>query len=136
MSENNPNSENSDRTGELDRPFFTAVLTPHRSLGPNGFMILMLCFGAVSFVAGILFWSIGAWPVFGFFGLDIALLWLAFRMNYKSARTHEEVIVSRNELIIQKGRTRQDATRSSDSIPSGFGFQSTGSRMRASSRSR
>nr|WP_319384847.1 DUF2244 domain-containing protein [uncultured Roseibium sp.] len=102
MSENNPNSENYDRTDDLDRPFFTAVLTPHRSLGPNGFMILMLCFGAVSFVAGILFWSIGAWPVFGFFGLDIALLWFAFRMNYKSARTHEEVIVSRNELIIRK----------------------------------
>ncbi|WP_305986600.1 DUF2244 domain-containing protein [Roseibium sp. MMSF_3544] len=102
MSENNPKPENCGSPVEMDKPFFSAVLTPYRSLGPNGFMILMLCFGFVSFVAGAVFWSIGAWPVFGFFGLDIALLWFAFRMNYRSARTYEEVIVSRNELIIRK----------------------------------
>lgn len=102
MSENNPKPEISDRSKDMDSPFFSAVLTPYRSLGPNGFMILMLCFGAVSFAAGILFWSIGAWPVFGFFGLDIALLWFAFRMNYRSAKTYEEVVVSRNDLIIRK----------------------------------
>ena len=34
--------------------------------------------GAVSFVAGIAFAMIGAWPVLGFFGLDVALIWYAF----------------------------------------------------------
>ncbi len=102
MSENNPKA---DRKGEMtdpDRPFFSAVLTPHRSLGPKGFLILMCIFGAVCFCAGILFLSIGAWPVFGFFGLDIALLWFAFQLNYRSARTFEEVIVSRYEILIRK----------------------------------
>ena len=33
----------------------------------------MLCLGAVSFVAGVVFLLMGAWPVFGFFGLDVLL---------------------------------------------------------------
>ncbi|GAA0784755.1 DUF2244 domain-containing protein [Roseibium denhamense] len=102
MSENNPKHDKMDDFSEEDRPFFSAVLTPHRSLGPNGFMILMGCFGLISFVAGIIFWQIGAWPVFGFFGLDVALLYLAFRLNYASARAYEEIKVSRNEIVIRK----------------------------------
>ncbi len=102
MSENNPKPERKGELPEQDRPFFSAVLTPHRSLGPNGFLVLMCFFGGVSFIAGILFLRIGAWPVFGFFGLDIALLWFAFRMNYHSARTFEEVVVSRHEIAIRK----------------------------------
>lgn len=62
----------------------------------------MLCLGLVSFVAGILFWSIGAWPVFGFFGLDMALIYLAFRLNYAAARQFEEVRLFRHVIIIRK----------------------------------
>lgn len=102
MSENNPKPEQEDDFDGEDRPFFTAVLTPYRSLGPKGFLILMGFFGLVCFVSGILFWRIGAWPVFGFFGLDIAIFWFAFRMNYRSARTFEEVAVSRSEIAIRK----------------------------------
>ena len=54
----------------LDPKIFSALLTPHRSLGPTGFLILMACLGGLSFVSGIIFVSLGAWPVFGFFGLD------------------------------------------------------------------
>ncbi|MCV0425657.1 MAG: DUF2244 domain-containing protein [Roseibium sp.] len=102
MRQNNPKPDNFDNLGEGEKPFFSAVLTPYRSLGPNGFMILMVCFGAVSFAAGLLFWRIGAWPVFGFFGLDIGLLWFAFHMNYRSAKTFEEVVVSRSEIVLRK----------------------------------
>lgn len=102
MSKNNPKPDPDADFTDFDRPFFTAVLTPYRSLGPKGFLILMVCFGAICFVAGIAFLSIGAWPVFGFFGLDIVLLWFAFRMNYRSARTFEEVVVSKTEISIRK----------------------------------
>jgi len=111
MSENNPKHDMTDDLEGLNRPFFTAVLTPYRSLGPNGFLILMCIFGAVCFVSGLLFLRIGAWPVFGFFGLDVALLWFAFRMNYRSAKTFEEVVVSRSEIAIRKvgpGRRYQE----------------------------
>ncbi|ALV26769.1 DUF2244 domain-containing protein [Pannonibacter phragmitetus] len=94
-----------------ERPLFAAVLTPHRSLGPKGFLVLMLATGAVCFAAGLLFLSIGAWPVFGFFGLDVLLVWMAFRLNYAAANRCEEVTVSAHEIVVRKtgpGRQRQE----------------------------
>ena len=85
-----------------DQPFFSALLTPHRSLGRTGFTVLMsaLCFGWL--VTGAFFLSRGAWPVFGFFGLDVLLVYVAFRANYRAARAREEVSVSRTSLDIRK----------------------------------
>jgi len=81
---------------------FSAVITPHRSLTPRGFLILMLCLGALSFVSGVIFVSIGAWPVFGFFGLDVLLVYWAFRANFRAARAYEEVKVTASELTVRK----------------------------------
>jgi uncharacterized membrane protein len=85
-----------------DRPFFRALLTPHRSLGRHGFALLMAVFATVSFGFGLFFLSIGAWPVFGFFGLDVLLVYLAFRLNFRAARAREEVTVSRTAVDIRK----------------------------------
>ncbi|MBN9048715.1 MAG: DUF2244 domain-containing protein [Rhizobiales bacterium] len=94
-----------------DAPIFAALLTPHRSLGRAGFLIVMLLFGGVSFVAGMAFLLMGAWPVFGFFGLDVLLLYLAFRINYRAAAAYEEVTVTATELKVRKvthhGRVRE-----------------------------
>lgn len=89
-------------TFAADEPFFKALLLPHRSLGRTGFMILMgaLMFGWI--VTGIIFLSYGAWPIFGFFGLDVLGLYIAFRLNYRAARAREEVSVSRTSLDILK----------------------------------
>ena len=85
-----------------DAKIFSAVITPHRSLSPRGFRILMLCLGAVSFVSGVVFVSMGAWPVCGFFGLDVLLLYFAFRANFRAARAYEEVTVTASELTVRK----------------------------------
>ncbi len=85
-----------------DEVLFDAVITPHRSLSPRGFALLMGAIGAVSFAAGIVFISIGAWPVFGFLGLDVALVYLAFRLNYRAARAVERVVLTRDALIIRR----------------------------------
>lgn len=82
---------------------FDAILYPHRSLSPRGFAILMMFFGAVSFIAGIGFVTLGAWPVFGFFGLDAALVYLAFRLNYRAARNYETVQLSERALRVARG---------------------------------
>ena len=68
---------------------FRVVLTPYRSLGPTGFIVLMAALGAVSFITGIAFLMMGAWPVLGFLGLDVALVYVAFKLNYRSGRLYE-----------------------------------------------
>src|SRR4029079_9914869 len=75
---------------------------PHRSLGRTGFVVLMLFVGGVSFVAGMVFLIAGAWPVLGFLGLEVALVYWAFRANYHAARAYEEVTVTPSELLIRK----------------------------------
>ena len=85
-----------------DAQRFSARLTPHRSLGPRGFLVLMAVLCAVSFIAGVIFWLAGAWPVVGFFGLDVLLVYLAFKLNYASARRYETVEISGDELIVRR----------------------------------
>jgi len=92
----------SDNDPNREPPIFSAVLTPHRSLSPTGFLIFMMVLGGLSFVAGMAFLIAGAWPVFGFFGLDVLLVYWAFRLNYRSARAYEQVTVTPSELTVRK----------------------------------
>lgn len=89
-------------SGELEPTIFSAVITPHRSLNRVGFTVLMCVFGGASFITGIVFFIAGAWPVFGFCGLDVALLYWALRMNYRHARAYEEVKVTASTLTVRK----------------------------------
>lgn len=87
----------------IDPPvFLDAVLRPHRSLPPRGFNILMAVVGVISFGYGMVFVMMGAWPVIGFFGLDVFLIWLAFRLNYRSARRHERVVLLEDRLTVER----------------------------------
>jgi uncharacterized membrane protein len=90
---------------------FSAILTPHRSLGRTGFLVLMGCLGGASFATGMVFVVLGAWPVFGFLGLDVLLVYWAFRINYRAAAAYEEVKITPSELIVRKvsprGRVRE-----------------------------
>ena len=81
-----------------DASLFRAILHPHRSLGPKGFLILMIGIGAVSFVTGLVFLLLGAWPVIGFFGLDVLLVYIAFKLNYRAARAYELVELTPHAL--------------------------------------
>ncbi|MEM7226003.1 MAG: DUF2244 domain-containing protein [Pseudomonadota bacterium] len=81
---------------------FDAVLTPHRSLSPRGFVILMLAICFVSFSAGLGFYLAGAWPVIGFLGLDVLLIYLAFKINYRHGRAYETLHLTRERLLIHR----------------------------------
>ena len=94
--------DTSNTAGSAEKPIFAAVITPHRSLDSTGFLIVMLAIGGLSFASGMVFLLLGAWPVFGFFGLDVLLVYFAFRANYRSARAYEEVIVTASELTVRK----------------------------------
>src|ERR1700676_1895253 len=81
---------------------FSALLTPHRSLNRTGFLVLMGIVSVVTFVAGLAFLLMGAWPVFGFFGLDVLVIYWAFRVNFKRAEATEEISVTPSELRVRR----------------------------------
>jgi uncharacterized membrane protein len=96
---------------QADEPtLFSAVLTPHRSLSASGFLVVMAAIGGLSFTAGVTFLILGAWPVFGFFGLDVLLVYLAFRINYRTATALEEISVTASELRVRKVTHRGQVT--------------------------
>ena len=101
MSDDNKRRDD-DASAEPEPKIFAATITPHRSLGSTGFLILMLGIGGVSFVSGMVFLLLGAWPVFGFLGLDVLLIYWAFRANFRAARAYEEVTVTASELTVRK----------------------------------
>lgn len=86
--------------------WFDAALYPHRSLSKRGFLVLMATLSAVSFTAGVIFALQGAWPVFGFFGLDVALVYWAFQVNYRRAETVETIRLDNQALTV--GRREPD----------------------------
>jgi uncharacterized membrane protein len=83
-------------------PFFERVLSPHRSLAARNFHLLMAFLGLISLVVGIAFVAMGAWPVVGFFGLDVGLVYLAFRLSYRTARQSETIRLSRDVLSVDR----------------------------------
>ena len=100
-----------DNDPQPEPTLFSATLTPHRSLSRNGFIVLMVMVSGISFVAGMIFLVAGAWPVLGFFGLDVLLINWAFRANYRAASEFEQVIVTPSELkfrkVSAKGQVRE-----------------------------
>ena len=89
---------------EPDAPpeLFSALLTPHRSLNRTGFLVVMAFVSVVSFAAGLAFLLMGAWPVFGFFGLDVLAIWWAFRVNFRRAKASEEIRITPSELRLRR----------------------------------
>ena len=92
------------RDGEQDpeSPAFNAVLTPHRSLGPKGFLILMAAISLIAFATGLMFYLLGAWPVMGFMGLDVLLVYIAFRLNFRALRVYETVDLTPDRLTVTR----------------------------------
>ena len=92
-----------ERSGsEAEPQIFSARLTPHRSLNRTGFLAVMLFLSVVSFATGLAFLMMGAWPVFGFFGLDVLVIWWAFKANFRTARAREEISVTASELRVRR----------------------------------
>ena len=81
---------------------FSALLTPHRSLDRTGFLLVMAFLSVLSFAAGVAFLLMGAWPVFGFLGLDMLAIYWAFKINFRRARACEEIFVTPSELRLRR----------------------------------
>jgi len=95
-----------DNDAGAEPTIFSAIITPHRSLDRAGFIVLMLVVGGIGFLCGMLFLLIGAWPIFGFCGLEVLLIYWAFRANFRSARAYEELTVTTSALTVRKVSAR------------------------------
>lgn len=91
-----------DATHTADEPLFDALLVPHRSLSRQGFTILMLAVCSVCLIAGLIFYLVGAWPVVGFLGVDVVLIYWAFRINYRRAEMYETVRLTEGDLVVER----------------------------------
>ena len=97
------NAQTDVHNGPASEPtLFSAIITPHRSLSANGFLLVMALVGGLSFIGGMFFFLLGAWPVVGFLSLDVLLVYWAFRANYRAAAAFEEVTVTPSELRVRR----------------------------------
>lgn len=84
-----------------------ATLTPHRSLTRQGFLTVMALVIVVNLVVGGLFTMVGAWPIAGFAGLDVLIVWWAFRANFADARQMERIQVTEHEVVLDRLRANR-----------------------------
>ncbi|TVR07794.1 MAG: DUF2244 domain-containing protein [Salinarimonadaceae bacterium] len=94
------NSDDAENT--RDEPVFSAVITPHRSLDAKSTRLVLTLCCVATIVSTIPFIVLGAWPVAGFFGIDLLALFIAFRVNFRSAKRVEEVILTPLELLLRR----------------------------------
>jgi uncharacterized membrane protein len=81
---------------------FTTRLVPHRSLSPEGFKWLIRVAIGANLAIGLPIYFLGAWPVLGFMGLDVYLLWWLFQRSYFDARRSETLTLTDRELIVDR----------------------------------
>ncbi len=89
-----------------EQRIFATRLTPYRSLSPRAFKRFILMFGGATFVLSLPFFFMGAWPVAGFMGLDVLALYIAFKVNFRSAGAYETLDVTPLELVFEKVSVR------------------------------
>lgn len=65
-------------------------------------MVLMSAVCCVSFGTGLLFYLLGAWPVIGFMGLDVLLIYIAFKLNFRALRLYEVVDLADGALTVTR----------------------------------
>ena len=85
---------------------YEAVLVPHRSLSRAGFFVVLGGLAVICLGAGLIFFFVGAWPVVGFLGLDILLVYFAFRTSYAHAGLVEEIRLTARELGVRRSWPR------------------------------
>ena len=79
---------------------FNTTLRPHRSANRRTINWLLGILAVAFAITGIGFSLIGAWPVMGFFGLDIALLVGAFYLNTRAGRACEIINLTAQQLSV------------------------------------
>ena len=87
---------------QADGELIVITLWPYRSLSLKGFHVLIAVLASLMSLIGLGFYLIGAWPVLGFLGLEILIVWYAFKWNYKSGQLVETVAITPQQVDITR----------------------------------
>ena len=87
---------------QADVESIVITLWPYRSLSLRGFRIFIAALASLMGLIGLGFYLLGAWPVVGFLGLEIFIVWYAFKWNYRSGQLVETVEITPQQVDITK----------------------------------
>ncbi|MBL9036420.1 MAG: DUF2244 domain-containing protein [Rhodospirillaceae bacterium] len=103
--------DETDKTSGPERPLYEALLYPRRSLSARGFLILTIATAVFGAAYGLLFLTMGAWPIFGYLGAEWLLFWWLLRTHFRGDRRAERLRLYRDRLVLQqidaKGRVAE-----------------------------
>ena len=94
-----------------DSETYIITLWPYRSLSVKGFRIFMLVLASLMSAIATGFFLLGAWPVIGFLGAEILIVWFAFRVNYRAAQLVETVKITPDYVQITRTNWRGNETQ-------------------------
>lgn len=94
--------EGPDPVAETEDFRFHALLYPNRSLSADGFKRVLAVVIGVNLMNAIIYFTLGAWPVAFFCGLDILIVWWAFHLSYAQGRKHERVMLTDDALWVSR----------------------------------
>jgi uncharacterized membrane protein len=94
---------------------FEATVKPHRSLSRKGMFIAIAFMLSCSLCVTSLMFLLGAWPVIGFNGADIALALFLLWLNIRAGRAAEVITLTGSTLRI--ARTDLRGRRETLSLP-------------------
>lgn len=81
---------------------YSVVLRPQRSADDRTLRTVVVACAGVWFFAGVVFIAAGAWPVTPFLGLEVVLLYGAFRLNRKAGNAYEAINLSARALTVRR----------------------------------
>ncbi len=81
---------------------FHALLYPNRSLSKDGFKRVLGVVIGVNLLNGLIYFTLGAWPVAFFCGIDILVVWWAFHLSYIQGRRHERLMLTEDALWVSR----------------------------------
>jgi uncharacterized membrane protein len=91
-----------------DPPPFVHYSVPNRSLGPAGRRWCLAAIAGTTLAVGLGAAMLGAWPVMPFAGLEVALVWLAFRAVQMHDRDFERIEIRDGELRVEARDARRE----------------------------
>ena len=85
---------------------------PNQSLTYKGLLFLMFFITIPASYIGISFFIMGAWPVLGFMGLEIILIYVAFKVLFKRSESYEHILLDKDKLKIFYNKKKRNFKRS------------------------